>query len=324
MKHDPRIWSLAEMPRLEGRTAVVTGPTSGIGTVTARELARAGARVVLAGRNPDKLATTRREIADAVPGAALETLVLDVASLASVRRAAGEAADLGPLHLLVNNAGVMATPQRRTEDGLDLQMATNHFGHFLLTGLLWPQLVAGGEEAGPDGGATADARVVAVASVAHRLARSAPLRDPRTPPRRYSRWHVYGQSKLANLMFTFELQRRAAAAGAPVRATVAHPGFSATHLVSNGQTGRPTGGIASVLNGLTAAVAQPARDGALPTLMAATADVRGGTYCGPSGFQEVRGLPRPVGTTPLARDEDAQRRLWELSLDAVGLDRSWV
>lgn len=319
MKHDPRTWSLAEMPRLDGRTAVVTGPTSGIGAVTARELARAGARVVLAGRNPDKLAATRREIAEEVPAAVLETLVLDVASLDSVRRAAGEAADLGPLHLLVNNAGVMATPQRRTEDGLDLQMATNHFGHFLLTGLLWPQLVAGGEEAAGD--RTRESRVVAVASVAHRLARSAPLRDPRTPPRRYSRWHVYGQTKLANLLFTFELQRRAEAAGAPVRATVAHPGFAATHLVSNGQTGRPTGGIASVLNAATAAVAQPARDGALPTLMAATADVRGGTYCGPSGFQEVRGLPRPVGTTALARDEDAQRRLWEISEDVVGL--SW-
>ncbi|WP_447644436.1 SDR family NAD(P)-dependent oxidoreductase [Nocardioides zeae] len=163
MKHEPRTWSLAEMPDLAGRTAVVTGPTSGLGTATARELARAGARVVLAGRSPEKLQATASDITAAVPGADLERLVVDLASLASVRTAAGAAARLGPIDLLVNNAGVMATRARRTEDGLDLQMATNHFGHFLLTGLLWPQLVAEG------GG-----RVVSVSSFMHTRARSAP------------------------------------------------------------------------------------------------------------------------------------------------------
>ncbi|HEY1135720.1 MAG TPA: oxidoreductase [Nocardioides sp.] len=308
MKHEPRLWSLAEMPDLTGRTAVVTGPTSGLGTVTAQELARAGARVVLAGRSPEKLATTAGDIRAAVPAAELVELVVDLASLESVRHGAAQAARLGSIDLLVNNAGVMATPPRRTADGLDLQMATNHFGHFLLTGLLWPQLVA-------DGGG----RVVSVSSFLHTLARTAPLGDPRTPPRRSSRWGVYAQTKLANLLFTYELQRRAEAAGAPVRALAAHPGYAATHLLSYGQTGRGSGGLASILNGVAAATAQPAADGALPTLMAATADLRGGTFCGPSGFRQLRGLPRPVGSTKLARDPDAQRRLWEISEATVGL-----
>ncbi|MDT9593332.1 oxidoreductase [Nocardioides zeae] len=305
MKHEPRIWSLAQMPRLDGRTALVTGPTSGIGTVTALELARAGARVVLAGRNPDKLASTAADVRGEVPDADLSSLVLDVASLASVREAAAQAADLGPLHLLVNNAGVMATPARRTVDGLDLQMATNHFGHFLLTGLLWPQLIAAD-----------DARVVSVSSLMHAIARRAPLDDPHVAPRRYARWQVYAQSKLANLLFTYELQRRAAGTG--VRALAAHPGYAATHLLSAGRTSRP-GPIASVLDAVTSVTAQSSADGALPTLMASTADLRGGTYCGPSGFQQVRGLPRPVGSSKLARDADAQRRLWALSEETVGL-----
>lgn len=310
MKHEPRLWSLAEMPDLAGRTAVVTGPTSGLGTATARELARAGARVVLAGRSPAKLDATTSEITAAVPGADLERLVVDLASLGSVRSAAADAARLGPIDVLVNNAGVMATKAQRTDDGLDLQMATNHFGHFLLTGLLWPQLVA-------DGGG----RVVSVSSFMHTVARRAPLGDPRTPPRRYSRWGVYAQTKLANLLFTYELQRRAEAAGAPVTALAAHPGYAATHLLSYGQTGRGTGGLASILNAVASATAQSADDGALPTLMAATADLRGGTFCGPSGFNQLRGLPRPVGSTKLARDTEAQRRLWEISEETVGL--SW-
>lgn len=297
------------MPDQAGRTVVVTGPTSGLGEATALELARRGAHVVLAARSPEKIATTTAHIEREVPGARVGSLVVDLSSLTSVQAAAAEAARLGPIDVLVNNAGVMATPARRTDDDLDLQMATNHFGPFLLTGLLLPQLAASG-----------DGRVVTVSSFLHRIARSAPTRDPRTVPGgRYHRWQVYGQSKLANLLFTFELQRRATAAGLPVRALAAHPGYASTHLLSYGQTGRSQGGLASILNGVAAATAQSAADGALPTLMAATADLPGGTFCGPGSFQQMRGLPRVVGSNALSRDETAQRELWELSEAAVGL-----
>jgi NAD(P)-dependent dehydrogenase (short-subunit alcohol dehydrogenase family) len=185
---------------------------------------------------------------------------------------------------------------------------TNHFGPFLLTGLLLPQLVASN-----------DARVVTVSSPMHRTARSAPLGDPHHQQGRYSRWPVYGQTKLANLLFTFELDRRARRAELPVRAVAAHPGFSATHLAANGRYGRAAGGRASILDAAVRAVAQPVQMGALPTLMATTADLPGSTYCGPSGWQESRGLPTVVGCSRLALDEDAQGRLWELSERTTGV-----
>jgi NAD(P)-dependent dehydrogenase (short-subunit alcohol dehydrogenase family) len=153
----------------------------------------------------------------------------------------------------------------------------------------------------------------------HRTARRAPLGDPHRQQGRYSRWPVYGQTKLANLLFTFELDRRARRAELPVKALAAHPGFSGTHLAANGRYGRATGGRASILDAAVRAVAQPARMGALPTLMATTADLPGSTYCGPSGWQESRGLPTVVGTSRLALDEDAQRRMWELSEQTTGV-----
>ncbi|MDF9715907.1 SDR family NAD(P)-dependent oxidoreductase [Nocardioides sp. ChNu-153] len=301
-------WSLADVPSLTGRTVVVTGPTSGLGEVTALELARAGARVVLAARSEAKLDVTEADIRREVPGAQLERLLVDLSSLASVRAAGAAAAPLGAIDVLVNNAGVMATPARRTDDGLDLQMATNHFGPFLLTGLLLPQLVEGGE-----------GRVVTVSSMMHTIARTPPLGDPRRAPRRYSRWGVYGQTKLANLLFTHELQRRATAAGLPLRALAAHPGYASTHLLSYGQTGGSGGGAASILDAVTRFTAQSAAQGAQPTIMAATADLPGGTYCGPGGFRGIRGKPRVVGSTALSRDAEAQRQLWELSEETVGL-----
>lgn len=301
-------WSPADIPDLTGRTAVVTGPTlGGLGYVTALELARRGARVALAGRSPEKVDAAASAIADEVPGAELDRLVVDLSDLSSVRAAGEDAQRLGPIHLLVNNAGIMAPPFRRTVDGLESQMATNHFGPFLLTGLLLEQLAASG-----------DARVVTLSSVAHRLARSAPLGDPRVR-RRYSRWRVYGQSKLANLLFTFELDRRMRRAGLPVAALAAHPGFAGTHLVVNGQLGASGGRVSSILDAAVRLVSQPAYAGAWPTLMAATADLPGGTYVGPGGRGETSGPPRIVGTTPLARDEVAQRRLWETSEETVGL-----
>lgn len=302
-------WTLADLGDQSGRTVVVTGPTEGgLGHHTALELARRGARVVLAGRNPARLAATDAAIRREVPTAVLEQLLLDLADLSSVRRAAGHAAALGPLDALVNNAGVMAPRYRRTVDGLELQLATNHFGPFLLTGLLLPQLAAG-----------RDARVVTVSSNMHKLARRAPLDDPRAQPARYRRWAVYSQTKLANLLFTHELDRRLRAAGLPVKALAAHPGFAGTHLVVNGQLGRPAGPVASILDAAVRAVSQSAHAGAWPTLMALGADLPGSTYLGPAGPGELSGAPRVVGCTALARDEASQRRLWELSEEVVGL-----
>jgi NAD(P)-dependent dehydrogenase (short-subunit alcohol dehydrogenase family) len=303
-------WDVSDLPDLTGRTALVTGPTiGGIGFHTALELARRGARVALAGRNPGRLVAARDAIRAEVPDAELPTLKVDVSDLSSVRRGAKDAADLGPIHLLVNNAGIMAPPLSRTADGVESQMATNHFGPFLLTGLLLPQLRA-----------AEGARVVTVSSQMHRIARSAPLDDPRADRgKRYRRWPVYGQTKLANLLFTFELDRRCRQAGLGIKALAAHPGMAGTHLAVNGQYGTTSGLRASILDGAVKAVSQSAAAGAWPTLMAATADLPGGTYVGPGGPGQMNGPPRVVGTTPLARDVDVQRRLWELSEEVVGL-----
>ncbi len=302
-------WRLADIPDQAGRTVLVTGTTvGGLGHHTALELARRGARVVLAGRTEAKLVETERAIRAEVDHPVLERLAVDLSSLDSIRSAAVEASALGPIHVLVNNAGVMGTPQTRTEDGLELQLATNHFGPFLLTGLLLPQLVA-----------SEGARVVAVSSQFHRYARSAPLGDPRSRAGRYSRWPAYAQTKLANLLFTYELERRLREGGLPVQALAAHPGFAGTHLAANGQYGRSSGGIASILDAAIKAVSQSAAAGAWPTLMAATADLPGGTYCGPSGLQEMSGAPQVVTSSRRSYDEDAQRRLWDISEQTTGI-----
>lgn len=305
-----RVWDLHDLGDQTGRRTLVTGCTvGGLGFHVALQLARAGGSVVLAGRTQSRLDDAVAAIGREVPGADTSTLAVDLADLDSIRRGAADAAAYGPIHCLVNNAGVMATPQRRTVDGFDLQLATNHFGPFLLTGLLLPQLVESG-----------DGRVVAVSSLMHRAASAAPLDDPRAPTsRHYQRWQTYARTKLANLLFTFELDRRLRRADLPVVATAAHPGYAGTHLVVNGQTGGLGGPIASIVHGANRAVSQSAADGALPLLMAATADVPGSTYCGPGGFRELRGLPRLVGCSRRARDEDLQARLWELSERAVGL-----
>ena len=300
-------WSPADIPLQTGRTALVTGVSvGGLGHYTALELARAGARVVLAGRTPDKLAETEASIRTEVPDASLERQVVDLADLSSVRTAAAEAAAYGPIDLLVNNAGIMATPYRRTVDGFESQLATNHLGPFLLTGLLLPHLAD-------------DGRVVTVSSLMHRFAHHAPLGDPRVKARPYLRWIAYSQTKLANLLFTFELDRRLRASGSSVSAHAAHPGYAGTHLVANGRFGRSRGGIASVLDTANRAIGQSPAIGAWPTLMAATADLPGSTYCGPSGLGEVAGPPHLVGWTRQAGDHEAQRALWDLSETATGL-----
>ena len=302
-------WNPSLIPDQTGRTVIVTGPSlGGLGHHTALELARKGARVVLAGRNPAKVDATLAAIREEIPDAAVETLALDLSDLAAVRRAAAAAARFGPVDVLVNNAGVMGTPYARTEDGLELQMATNHFGPFLLTGLLLPQLVASGA-----------GRVVAVSSHMHRTAPRPPLGDPLVQRGRYWRWPVYGQTKLANLLFTGELQRRLSEAGLPVKALAAHPGFAGTHLAANGQYGRAEGGIASILDASVKAISQSAAAGAWPSLMAATADLPGDSFCGPSGPGQMGGPPRLVGRSRMARDRDSAHRLWELSEKTVGL-----
>jgi NAD(P)-dependent dehydrogenase (short-subunit alcohol dehydrogenase family) len=306
----PDRWDLADIPDQAGRTILVTGTTvGGLGHHTALELARRGARVVITGRSPERLAETERAILAEAPAAALESVELDLADLSSVRRAAAAASRLGPIDVLVNNAGVMGTPYHRTGDGLELQMATNHFGPFLLTGLLLPQLAA-----------SEDGRVVSVSSQMHRIARSAPLRDPRVQDGRYQPWPTYGQSKLANLLFVYELDRRLRRAELPVKALAAHPGFASTHLAANGQYGRAVGGRASILDAAIKLVSpNTAAQGAWPTLMAATAELPGATYCGPDGFLEWGGRPRVTTSNKLSNDEAAQRRLWELSEETTGI-----
>jgi NAD(P)-dependent dehydrogenase (short-subunit alcohol dehydrogenase family) len=297
-------WTYDDIGDLEGRRALVTGVTSGLGAAVVEALAGHGAEVVMAARNQRKLAGTIADLRQRVQDPLVRPLLLDLADQSSVRRAAEEAATYGPLHLLVNNAGVMATPYSRTVDGFELQMATNFFGHFALTGLLLPQLVAG------------SARVVSVASQGHRMARKAPLTDPRVQVGRYHRWTVYGQTKLANLLFTFELDRRARAAGLPVTAVAAHPGFAATGLMASGQRGHAGG---TILDAAFSLLGQAPSQGALPLLMAATADLPGGTYVGPTGPGETRGAPGIVGTSRLARDPGAAHELWELAQRATAV-----
>ncbi|GEP40317.1 putative short-chain dehydrogenase/reductase [Nocardioides psychrotolerans] len=302
-------WRLTDIPDQTGRTIVVTGTTvGGLGHFTALELARRGARVVLAGRTASKIAATESAIRAEVPAASLEQLSVDLSDLGSVRSAAAAASSYGPIDVLVNNAGVMGTSRTRTGDGLELQLATNHFGPFLLTGLLLPQLVASG-----------DARVVVVSSQFHRYAKEAPLGDPRQQTGRYDTWRTYGSSKLANLLFTYELDRRTREAGLPVEAMAAHPGFAGTHLAANGQYGRSSGGIASILDATVKAVSQSAAAGAWPTLMAATGDLPGGTYCGPSGPAQMAGAPQVVTSNRASRDPASMRRLWEISEETTGI-----
>ncbi len=264
-------WTAADLPSQAGRTIVVTGANSGIGLVTARELARSGARVVLAVRN-----VAKGEVAAAQIGHSAEVRPLDLASLASVRAFAD--AWEGPLDVLINNAGVMAVPESRTADGFEMQFGTNHLGHFALTGLLLHRI---------------GSRVVTVSSGAHRMGKI--HLDDLNWEGKYQRWPAYGQSKLANLLFTFELQRRLAASGSPVRALAAHPGYASTNLQFH--TASVQDKIMGVANRL---LAQSADMGALPTLFAATQDVPGASYVGPDGIGEQRGHPKLVGCTSAA------------------------
>ena len=295
-------WTADEIPDQSGRTAVVTGANSGLGLVTALELARAGATVVLACRNVDKGAAAVKEIRAAVPSAQVEVQELDLSSLDSVRRFA-DALDVDQLDLLVNNAGIMWIPQQRTSDGFELQFGTNHLGHFALTGRLLARLDRA--EA---------ARVVTLSSNEHR--RGHMHFDDLQLERGYGSRKAYRQSKLANAAFGLELDRRLRAAGSPVKSILAHPGYTATNLQFTG----PTGATKLLMRIGNPLLGKSAEQGALPTLYAATApDVEGGEYFGPDGIGEYRGYPRRVQVKPEGRDLEVGRRLWSESEALTGV-----
>ncbi|MGW8850810.1 oxidoreductase [Streptomyces xiamenensis] len=285
-------FSPADLPDLTGRTAVVTGANSGIGLVTARVLAERGARVVLAVRDPDK-----GEAVAATMTGTVQVHTLDLADLSSVRAFAHNLP--GPVDLLINNAGLSLGPLSRTADGFELQFGTNHLGHFALTNLLLPRIRG---------------RVVTVASLGHRIG-SLDFSDLQWERRPYRPNAAYAQSKLANLLFAAELQRRLTRAGSRVISTAAHPGISSTNLMRAEE--KPSLGFRAE-KFLVGLVAHSAEDGALPTLYAATADLPGDSYAGPDRLWGMRGAPTLVGRAARARDGSAARRLWEVSEELTG------
>ncbi|MFI1048552.1 oxidoreductase [Streptomyces griseoruber] len=294
MAAEKKAWSSADIPDLAGRTVIVTGANSGIGFTATQALARAGAHVVLAVRDPER----GRAAAARVSGST-EVRRLDLADLSSVREFAADWAG-APLHTLINNAGVMMLPRESTADGFERQFGTNHLGHFALTNLLLPAVTD---------------RVVTVSSGAHRWGGAVIDFDDPNLTASYTPQRAYAQSKLANLLFTLELQRRLAGSGSSVRALAAHPGYSATNLQSHAAS--PLARVFMRVG--NALFAQDDRAGALPTLYAATQDLPGASYVGPDGLGEMRGAPTLVGRSAAAGDVEAARRLWTLSEELTGV-----
>lgn len=296
-----------QIPSQAGKSALITGANSGIGYQTALELARHGAHVLLGVRDTAKGEAALKKIKTQVPNASVELALLDMASLASIRRFAAEFAARGAaLDLLINNAGVMALPERElTEDGFERQFDTNHLGHFALTGLLIPQLLASRQPAAP--------RVVTVASLAHRNGKIE--FDNLQSERHYAPWDAYNASKLANLLFAFELDRRARAAHSRLTSIAVHPGVSQTNIGAYA-TDLKTKFIFGIGKFLTQSDAM----GALPTLYAATApEANGGEYIGPDGFMEMKGYPTVVEPRPQAKDLATAAKLWSVSEQLTGV-----
>jgi NAD(P)-dependent dehydrogenase (short-subunit alcohol dehydrogenase family) len=301
----PPGWSASDVPDLTGRRAIVTGATSGLGLETARVLAARGAHVLLTGRDEERTDQAVRRVRAAVPGGSVEPAGLDLADLSSVRAFAAQAGAL-PVDLLVNNAGVMALPSREvTLDGFERQVGTNHLGHFALTGLLLPALLAAPAP-----------RVVTVSSIMHWI--GVMTVDDLQSEQRYDPWQAYARSKLANLLFARELNRRVRAAGVDLVSVAAHPGYTRTRLVANGPAqGHPVLGAA--FRAGSALVGQGVRSGALPQLRAATDPaVTGGEFVGPRVLG-WRGLPVHARRAAAARDDGSQDALWAESERLTGV-----
>lgn len=304
-------WTAAEIPALSGKLAIVTGANSGLGLETTRELAHKGAKVILACRSRDKAEQAIEQLAaEGVARDLLEFGACDLSSLSSVREfAEAVRAEHPAIDLLINNAGVMALPKRETADGFEMQFGTNHLGHFALTGLLLDRLLV-----------RAGSRVVTVSSLMHAAGRI-DFEDLHGS-RRYYRWLAYGQSKLANLLFSFELQRRLERMKrGELLSVAAHPGYSSTNLLRSGpqvDAPRIAARVFRLGNGL---LAQDAGRGALPSLYAATAaDVRGGEYFGPDGIGEISGHPKRIKARPHAYDRAIAEQLWQVSIEHTGVD----
>jgi NAD(P)-dependent dehydrogenase (short-subunit alcohol dehydrogenase family) len=292
-------WTAEDIPDQSGKTVIVTGANSGLGFVTARELAKKGAHVVLACRNESKGASAQEAIESEEPAGSVEVIPLDLANLDMVRVFAKKfKAQHNKLDILCNNAGVMAIPFQRTADGFEMQFGTNHFGHFCLTALLIDSLLK-----------TKGSRIVNVSSMAHTMG----FIDFENinAERKYAKWGAYSMSKLANLLFTYEAARRLEALGADTIAVAAHPGYSATNL----QNSMP---FHTIINKL---FAQDEEIGALPQLYACTVeDVGNGEYYGPGGFREMWGHPKRVNSNRRSHDKETAKQLWELSEKATGTE----
>jgi NAD(P)-dependent dehydrogenase (short-subunit alcohol dehydrogenase family) len=301
-------WRDADIPDQTGRTVLVTGATSGLGLQTATVLARRGATVLMTCRDPRRGQEAWERLLYGSDGVGATLVLLDLADLASVRKAADQVRELtgDRLDVLVNNAGVMATPARLTVDGFELQIATNHLGHAALTWLLAPALTPG-------------ARVVTVSSLAHRGG-GLDVDDLNFDRRQYHPTTAYSASKLANLLFSFELGRRARAAGRDLLAVAAHPGLADSELAANSARMYSAGPFTQAVRWGTKLITQGVAAGALPQLYAATApDVRSGDYYGPSSLGETRGAPRRVAASQAAQDEHTARQLWERTAMLTGV-----
>ncbi|GAA3522239.1 SDR family NAD(P)-dependent oxidoreductase [Aeromicrobium panaciterrae] len=306
-------WKTTDIPDLTGKRAVVTGVTGGLGLHTAIELARHGAYLAVTARNPQKAEEAVARIQGDVPGATVDVVALDLADLADVKRAADEIAAYGKVDILVNNAGIMFPPKPSTTvDGYELQMGTNHLGHFALTAHLWPLLV------------TSHARIVSVSSNMHKATSGIDLRTFTTPegsPRRYKRTQAYAESKVANLLFANELDRRVKAAGIDVVSVSAHPGYASTNITKTGPSVGGNSLQATGMHQVSKVIAQSAAAGAWPLLMAATdPSLKGGEYVGPGGPGQWRGRPKLVGMSRTARDTHLANALWAASESAAGVE----
>ncbi len=301
-------WQLGDLIPQDGRTVVITGGNSGIGFEAAKVLAQMDARVIIACRDRNKAQTACEQITADHASAAIESVALDLASLRSIRACADELhRRCERLDVLINNAGVMAIPHRKTEDGFEMQLGVNHLGHFALTALLYPLLKSAG-----------GARVVTVSSLAHLIGfiNFANLHGRVF----YEPWMAYAQSKLANLLFAYEFDRRLRAASVDVASIACHPGIASTNLGYAGprMLGSPLG--ETLVQLYTSIVAQSAADGALPTLYAGFApEAQGGDYIGPDGIGEMRGYPRKVSSSFMSRSQSIARQLWRASEEATGI-----